>query len=243
MKLDAYTVQHVVPEIVPGVVRRDWMDSMHGRHAYRCLPLNMANTTGWELRLPYGFDATWNGGNQAKDLIVTPHDPGCPIAHVASSHFAYGILTFHTGYLFRTPDGWNMWTMGPPNMAKDGISALSGLVQTDWLPYPFTMNWRFTRPGTVTFSKGEPFAFLTLLRPAVLERITPKLHDIEDSPDLKNQYEQWKEARSTFNTAIEAGDPGALKEAWQKFYMKGIRPDGSGADVKHTNKRRLKAPE
>jgi len=171
MRLVAYKVQHILPEMVPGSVRRDWMDAFPDRHAYRCLPLNMANVTGWDLKLAYGFDATWNGGPLASDIEITPHEADAPMDYVASSHFTHGILTFHTGYLFRTPDGWGTWAMAQPNSVKDGIDALSGLVETDWLPYPFTMNWKFTRPGTVRFEKGFPFCFITLMRPSVLERI------------------------------------------------------------------------
>ena len=79
------------------------------------------------------------------------------------------MLTFHPGYLFRTPPGWSMWAMGPPNHIKDGIQPLAGLVETDWLPFPFTMNWIFTRPGTVRFEKGEPFCFITLMQDKQLE--------------------------------------------------------------------------
>ncbi|MGH1560190.1 DUF6065 family protein [Caulobacter segnis] len=28
-----------------------------------------------------------------------------------------GVVTFHTGYLFRTPPGWSLMAMGPPNHA------------------------------------------------------------------------------------------------------------------------------
>ena len=35
---------------------------------------------------------------------------------------------------------------GPVNTAKDGIAPLSAVVETDWLPYSFSMSWRFTRP-------------------------------------------------------------------------------------------------
>ena len=67
---------------------------------------------------------------------------------------AYGVVTFHPGYLFRTPDGWSMHGhAAPPNHVKDGIQPLVGLVETDWLPFPFTMNWIFTRPGTRSASK------------------------------------------------------------------------------------------
>ncbi len=243
MKLDAYKVQHIVPDMVPGSVRRTWMDEIQDRHAYRCLPLNMANVSGWDLCLTHGFDATWTGGNEASDITITPHDADAPMPYVASSHFAFGILTFHTGYLFRTPQGWATWAMSSPNTIKDGIDALSGLVETDWLPYPFTMNWKFTRPGTVTFSKGDPFCFITMVRPGVLERIEPKIKEIDDNPKLKEEYAEWRDARSSFNNRIAANDPDAIRQAWQKYYMKGKRPSGKKAETSHTNRRRLAKPK
>jgi hypothetical protein len=41
------------------------------------------------------------------------------------------------------------------NSPKDGIAPLTGVIETDWLPYPFTMNWQMTRPGSVRFDKDE----------------------------------------------------------------------------------------
>ncbi len=243
MRLDAYKVQHIVPDLVPGTVRRDWMDEFPDRHAYRCLPLNMANVTGWELRLSHGFDAIWNGGPKASDIQLVPHEADAPMSYIASSHFTHGILTFHTGYLFRTPNGWATWASALPNSVKDGIDALSGLIETDWLPYPFTMNWKFTRPGTVRFEKGEAFCFITLMRPGVLERVEPVVKEIDSNPDLKAEYEEWRDARASFNARIEAQDPEAIREAWQKHYMKGRKPSGKMTDADHTNRRRLSKPK
>ena len=42
---------------------------------------------------------------------------------------------------------------GPINRPKDGIAALPGIIETDWSPYSFTMNWMFTRPGTPSASR------------------------------------------------------------------------------------------
>src|SRR5581483_4200794 len=42
--------------------RRDWMDATPAHHAYRCLPLTIANQTGWWIKNPVGFTATWRGG-------------------------------------------------------------------------------------------------------------------------------------------------------------------------------------
>src|SRR5579859_1027857 len=65
LELECYpTVEPGVtpPEIVPGRQPRAWMDAFHARHAYRCLPMNMANTSGWEILCPMAFTAEWNGG-------------------------------------------------------------------------------------------------------------------------------------------------------------------------------------
>src|SRR5436190_22927920 len=41
--------------------RRDWMDATQNKFAYRCLPLTMANPTGWWVYNPVGFPAIWDG--------------------------------------------------------------------------------------------------------------------------------------------------------------------------------------
>jgi hypothetical protein len=151
------------------------------------------------------------------------------------------VVTFHPGYLFRTPEGWSMWVMGPPNHIKDGIQPLVGLVETDWLPFPFTMNWHFTRPGKVKFAKGEPFCFITLAQDKPLDEFDVVQRRLEADDALRDQYEAWRRQRDGFNKALGKGDPDVTKEAWQRFYFKGELPDETGPAPKaHVNKRRLK---
>ena len=121
------------------------------------------------------------------------------------SHFSHGVVTFHPGYLFRTPEGWSMWAGGPPNHIKDGIQPLVGLVETDWLPFPFTMNWVFTRPGRVHFAKGEPFCFITLAQDKPLETVDLVQRSLDRDLDLKGQYEAWRgKARRLQRPTIQA---------------------------------------
>ena len=54
--LDAYMIHDSAPDFVPGHSRREWMDVFQDRHPYRCLPLTMANSTGWDLLCPYTVD-------------------------------------------------------------------------------------------------------------------------------------------------------------------------------------------
>lgn len=244
MKLTCYQVDPVPAELVPGRPDREWMDKFADRHPYRCLPLVVANTTGWELLSPVSFTASWNGGPRTTDIRLDP-DEGTTreqLDRVAVSHFSGGILTFHTGWLFRTEPGWDIWVGGPPNHIKDGIQALAGVVETFWLPFPFTMNYRFTRPGMVSFKKGEPFAFIVPMPHAAIDEIQPIVKRLEDDPELKRQYEAWGESRSNFLNRLADKDQDAVKNGWQRDYFRGRTPEGHLAPDGHVNRRRLKAP-
>src|ERR1700748_3192371 len=105
MKLECFPLVAYPPEIVPGRPQRAWMEAFLERHPYRCLPLSMANTTGWELLCPVGFTAEWNGGTRTQDIRFIPDEPHPGFNGFALSHFSHGVATFPAGYLFRTPPG------------------------------------------------------------------------------------------------------------------------------------------
>ncbi|MEO0714729.1 MAG: DUF6065 family protein [Pseudomonadota bacterium] len=241
MQLECYKIYDVAPEIVPGRSQREWMDAFPDRHPYRCLPLTMANSTGWEILCPIDLKIAWNGGPSERDItFYTTEDPR-RIESIADSHFRRGIVTFHTGHLFRTPPGWGVWASGAPNFFKDGIQPLTGLIETDWLPFPFTMNWQMTRPGEVIFKKGEPFCFITLMEHSKLEAVQPELKLLRNNADLTQEYEAWRDSRSDFNTRLATKEAEAMKERWQRHYMRGEKVAGE-RDADHQTKRRLKPP-
>lgn len=237
--LECYPTTPLAPEIVPGRPDRDWMDAFAARHPYRCLPLTMANTTGWEILCPMGFEAEWTGGLAASDIRLRPDEGAQYFEHFATSHFTHGVLTFHTGWLFRTPPGWALRASGVPNRFKHGIAPMEGLIETDWLPYPFTMNWRFTAPGVVRFEKGEPFCFIAPVPHGQVAAFQPVQGDLEQTPELNGQYKAWTKARTLFNDSLAAGDPEAMKQAWQRYYFRGEYPDRDDRPEEHVNKRRL----
>ena len=243
-QLECFPVLSRPPEIVPGRPNRAWMDHFSERHPYRCLPLTMANTTGWEIVLPVGFTAEWNGGRLATDINLVPDRPHPDFDDLVKSHFTGGVITFHPGYLFRTSPGWDMLCAGPPNHVKDGVQPLVGLIETDWLPFPFTMNWIFTRPGKVRFDKGEPFCFISLQPHRTHDAVQPVTRSLASEPRLKEQYNLWIKERYGFNQRLARNDPETVREAWQRFYFKGEQPENIGpSSPDHINKRRLKSPK
>jgi hypothetical protein len=244
MELECFTTQSETPPLVPGRPNRAWMDAFLSRFPYRCLPLVMANTTGWEILSPYDFTIEWNGGPSVSDVVIYPDDMMQKIQHFVVSHFSRGIVTFHTGFLFRTPPGWALWATGAPNHIKDGIAPLSGLTETDWLPFPFTMNWVMTRPGIVRFEKDEPFCFITPVENKKIDAFQPVIKSLDDDAELKERYEAWRDSRDGFNKKLAEHDKDAVKAGWQKYYFKGEMPDNLGeAPPDHMNRRRLKTPK
>jgi hypothetical protein len=242
MKLSCYALSSHPLALRPAKASREWMDRIPDRHAYRCLPLAIANAHGWEIGAVCDFEVTWDGGPHARNLKVRALDGFPHLPQFVLTHFAFGIVTFHLTYLFQTEPGWHLLATGPLNQPKDGIAPLTGIIETDWLPYPFTMNWQLTRPGTVRFRKDEPICMIFPVPAGAATQVTPEIRNLADNPDLEQQAMAWKERRDEFMQRFNAGDPATLKESWQRFYFLGKQADGTVPDAQHVNKLRVAAP-
>lgn len=215
------------------------MDATPHQFAYRCLPLNIANSHGWEILTPGGFSACWSGGSGV-EAVTVQCDEGLSGASAPVSLFGQGTFTIHIQGLFRTPPGWSLWLSGSPNQGKDGIFPLTAIVETDWSPYTFTMNWKFTRPNNwVRFEAGEPICFVFPVQRGILEQFEPKFVPFEEAPDVARQFHSWGESRTAFQAAVAKCPPAAPKDQWQKRYFRGVdMEDGVAED--HCTRLRLK---
>jgi RimJ/RimL family protein N-acetyltransferase len=239
MKLICYTLDSEPPPIRPAPVQRGWMDRTPGEYAYRCLPLNIANAHGWDVLSSCSFVAVWDGG-AGRDAIRIVSD--APAHRHPVSHFGSGVLTFHINGLFRTPPGYNLYVTGPVNRPKPGIAPLTGIVETDWAPYTFTMNWLFIDPSRpVAFGEGEPICTLFPLPRELVEQVEPEFRSIETAPELAAPHREWARQRRQFNTDLTLPDSPARDEGWQKAYFRGRMPDGSAGTEAHRTKIRVRA--
>ena len=223
-------------DIRPADQRRDWMDATPHRFAYRCLPLTLANSCGWEILVSEAFTAVWTGSDDTDAVLVSDTD-----SRPAISHFGSGILTFHVHALFRTEGNTSLMVRGPVNRPKDGIAALDGIVETWWSPFTFTMNWQFTRPHhPVSFDKGEPFCTILPVDVAALQAVQPTISPISADPEAATRLADWTRSRDDFNKRLKESAPGALEEDWQKHYSRGTDLAGNAATGTHLTKLRLK---
>lgn len=242
MKLTIYPLTAAPLPVRPAEPRRDWMDATPERFAYRCLPLALANQHGWEVITPKAFTASWNGGHRPDDVSLVFDEPpeerqsAGPLAN-----FGNGVLTFDLHFLLRTPPGWNILVTGPINGIKHGIAPLTGVIETDWSPYSFTMNWRFTQPGSIRFETGEAVAAFFPVRRDMFDRIEPVIEDLHTDPKTYKQFMVWRESRADFAERLAALEDSAVAQKWQKAYYRGLRPDGSPGGENHKIKLRVKA--
>jgi hypothetical protein len=239
VQLTAYSVMSTEGwTIQPAKLQRDWMDQTPMKAAYRCLPLTLANQAGWVVGCPCTFKATWTGRAADADALSFTFQSRHDEQHRRSiaNTFGAGIISFVLPWLFRTSPGIGLWVRGPANSPKSDVSPLEGLVETDWSPYPFTMNWKIIRPKTdIWFKQGDPICMLTPFPIGMLEQVEPRQEPIDADPVLHANYEQAKERRMQ-----SARELTAHKGQWELTYMRGYRPDGVAAPVHLTNLRLAK---
>jgi Family of unknown function (DUF6065) len=233
------------PQIAPAPIGRAWMREMSQRGTgspSRCLPMLIANQSGWELRNRSAFTATWMGQGNDVDVIISADtrdiDQLLPV-----SHFGCGILTWNLPFLFRTPAGYNLLVRGPANYPKDGVSPLEGVVETDWASASFSMSWKLTRKHVpVRFEVDEPICMIVPQRRAELEEFAPELRGIESDEDLQRTHEVFRQSRNAAKQVeqlvrVAAGE----KVEWQGHYTQGMHADGEAGASDHQTRRHLRS--
>lgn len=223
MKLIAYTTTTTPCPIKPANAKRDWMDIASSKNPYRCLPLTMANAWGWEILSTTKFTAEWNGGMAPSDVKITIHEGINP----PSAHFGEGTITWHTGHIFKTPYPYGLYITGAPNNPKPNVIPLSGIVETHWLPFTFTMNWRFTQPGSFTMEIDEPFCQIFPVDMNIFDVTEPEIRTLADDKEFHDLYWDWNiSRRNHMNYRKVPGTPEHDPRVWQKNYFQGTYPIG-----------------
>jgi hypothetical protein len=179
-------------QLRPSPPRRHWMDEHP--HAYKCLPLVIANQWGWQILSPTDVIVTWNGDPTPAGVYVEVNSQH---RQTIKSQFGSGIVTFTPPWLFRTPQGWDLYSKGPSNRWKSNCVPLEGVIETWWLNYTFTLNWKLIEPGTVFFARGESLGQLVPVPHATFQNATAVEAPIGLlEPKAKAELLAWQEKRT-----------------------------------------------
>jgi glycosyltransferase involved in cell wall biosynthesis len=188
MKLKAYILHNHAAPIQPASHERDWVKENEA--VYANLSLNSANAKGWNLLCPCAFEATWNGGASAEDIDIRLDEIQADAPGFVQSQLGGGLLTFHSGYQFKTEGKTALWVRGPINLPRDGLYPLERLVDTSLLPCTVSIQWQFTRANqTVRFEAGEPFCTIVPYPKGYIET-EPFESEVVGIADDDEAYEQ-----------------------------------------------------
>ena len=235
MDIEFYPIETAyTPEIYQSSSRRDWMDASSNKHPYTCVPIVRANSHGWELRLPHDVVVVWDGDESPDGLrIIEGHREEKSQQLMCDSLVGHGVLTFYCWYLVKTPEPYNLYVSGPPNHFIKGAVPITGVVETHWSPYTFTMNWKIrykNRP--VVFKAGTPFVHFFPINSVVLEEFTPVYKKLEEHENYE-AHKLWSDGRLENPSKVDG------------YYKKGTHPNGcpiANPDI-HKNKLKLQEPK
>lgn len=237
VQLVAYRLMPTGVRLVRSEPRRPWMDATADGYANRCLPLLIANQSGWLVLNDATVRLRWDGTAATSAVTVTydEEQPGIP----ALSHFGSGIVTWRLPYLFRTSPGWNLVVRGAPNNPKRGAQPLDAVVETDWTTSPFTVNWQLLAVDEdVVVSAGEPLCMVFPQRRGELERVEPEVRDLREDPDLAEAVDAWSRSRAGFLQDLPVAGTEAHARGWQRDYFQGR--DGEARRQEHQTRLRLR---
>ena len=214
--------------------KRDWMEKTDSRFAYRCLPLSIANSHGYVFSLKKPVQFIWNGENTT-DAITIKSNPDDMIASI----FGSGIITLHLDHIVTTNKGDNIVITGPHNQYFTGMHHLTGIYETDWAPFSFTMNYKITHPNQLmTITPNQPVCQIYPIPRNYIEEDVTTIKHISENPTLEKHYQQFSESREQFLAGNRE-----IKDSikyWQKTYFKGEYVDGTKCPFDH--KTRLHLP-
>ena len=223
--------------------QRDWMNATPNRHAYRCLPLTIINQTGWWIKNPIGFTATWRGSMAPGSIDFRFDSRETCWKESINSQFGEGIITWNTPFLFRTkPEGSRLLICGPTNYFRKNAHPLTALIESDWMTMSFTMNYKIMASDeSVRFEAGEPlFQVIPLVSNvcADLETAEVSYQRLADDPEMYRAYMDWSDGRRKFHESKANNE--VRPDQWQKDYFQGRPP--SGREVPQDHKTKVKPP-
>lgn len=189
-------------------VKRDWMDETYKKHAYQCMPVTVANVSGWAIHLDDEVIVEWDGGNAVPRVVS---------GAVASSGreqaqcSIVGMVSFNMGWIIRTEEPYCTMLSGAPNLFVNNASPLTASLPSWWWPDESQMNWKLNSPGTTVFPAGFPFVFFTIYNPAVNAEVTFEVGSLWDDKELVEKRRKYNDLKQKNN----------LEHPWE--WTKGIK--------------------
>jgi hypothetical protein len=173
-------------------IKRNWMEDTGEKHAYKCFPISLANTIGYELSLPVDVSFVWDGiSNESVEHVKI----------LSGEEFVYNsranaTVSFKTGIVIRSNKNISFLHMPVPNMFNDSYQTFTSIISTSFFDQEFPSAIKILKPDRViTIKAGEPFATLVPISLTDMSNIELNLNNFDmDEKWYKDNEERGKVA-------------------------------------------------
>ena len=219
--------------------QRDWMNATPHRFAYRCLPLTIVNQTGWWIRNPVGFTATWRGSN-APGSVDFRFDAASghlgeldqqPVRR-GDHHLEHPFPLSHQAGGLSPPDlrPGQLFQAERPSADRNDRERLGQHVVHDELEDHGAQRASPVRARRTLF---QAIPLVTNVC-ADLETADVSYQKLTDNPDLYRAYREWDQGRRRFHDQKASGEVNPTD--WQKDYFQGRDAVGRESGTYHMTK-------
>lgn len=170
-------------DLNPMSAKRDWMDKTSEKHAYKCLPVTLANTIGWNLSCTQDIIFTWDGINDQSPDHIKISSP--KYAHAGRGQ---STISFDTQLIFRTDVDVSIWIINPVNFFNNDFEIMSSLVSTSFYDNTLPLAIRAKRINEETVIKsGTAIASIIPISLSSLNHTTIKVNNYFDQGNLREK--------------------------------------------------------
>lgn len=208
-------------KVVPGQLRRDFLDETVKGHGYHCPVLVSSNVSGWEILLPQDITVIWDG-------TVSPSDSHIKILSgefyngkkIVGTHTGNSMVTFMFNFIIETDKDHSILMTGPANYFFDGAVPTEALIRSDYFHYSENFFcWKMMKANVpVTFPKGMPIAFIRNYPNALLQSTTISTQDVENSQEMIEMIDGYVKIKEEFEN-----NKGPWE--WSHHYKRGVTPN------------------
>jgi hypothetical protein len=173
-------------------IKRDWMEKTAEKHAYKCFPVSLANTIGYELSLPVDVTFVWDGINDSS----ADHVKVLSGEEFISNSRANATVSFKTGIVIKSDTNISFLHMPVPNMFNDLYQTFTSIISTSFFDQEFPSAIRILKADkAITIKANEPFATLLPISLTSMSNIELNLNNFNmDNQWYKNNEERGKVA-------------------------------------------------
>jgi hypothetical protein len=173
-------------------IKRDWMEETAEKHAYKCFPISLANTIGYELSLPIDVTFVWDGISDSSP----EHIKILSGEEFIQNSRANATVSFKTGIVIKSDSNISFLHMPVPNMFNDSYQTFTSIISTSFFDQEFPSAIKILKPDkAITIKANEPFATLVPISLTSMSDIELNLNDFDmDEKWYKDNEERGKVA-------------------------------------------------